>query len=289
MTCLLELLEYYPDSVNIVIEDLPEASSPGQWIFEVDTHEKLCQGGELDLHPLAVGNTPDETHKIVIERSETTDVFAMNELSLSMITRVPYHRPESKMFESVDSFYLRKVDKQEWRKICTAKHMEKHQWGEDGRLLLFRLTLSKIHPVDAHDIICVLSKLGYMDKLDRVALVFVTPCDFVQDFKCQRSIQLDQQDHPTPMQDIRRICAIARQTASVLTRYGVATIVQLKKKKKLDFYVAGKVKMREQKDKEAWKNAVTCWEKHGHALFAALHNSSVIKNISQFVCSLDDM
>ncbi|GMF65154.1 unnamed protein product [Phytophthora lilii] len=100
-SCLLTLFKNHHPNFKAMIEGLPEASSLGRWIFKVDAHEKLRQGGKLDLRPLPVNprDTPSRTQKVVIERTEITDVFAVNELSLSM-TRGPYHRLKSKAFES---------------------------------------------------------------------------------------------------------------------------------------------------------------------------------------------
>ncbi|GMF65155.1 unnamed protein product [Phytophthora lilii] len=123
-----------------------------------------------------------------------------------------------------------------------------------------------------------------MEKLDQVALVFITPRKFVQDFKRQHIIPLDE---PTLKHDIRRVRGIGPQTASVLECYGVDTLDHLKAE--LDLFVAGKLEMKDLEDEGAWKTAVTCWETHGQALHYVLHNNRAIEDISQFVCSFTDM
>ncbi|GMF10793.1 unnamed protein product [Phytophthora lilii] len=146
------------------------------------------------------------------------------------------------------------------------------------------MTTSKTQPVNADGIIFVLSKLGYLDKLDQVALVFVTPRDLVQQFRRQNIIPLDPL---TAQQNIRQTRGIGRQTASVLRRYEVDTIDQLKTN--LELYLNGQIEMKNPKHQRTWNYGMTCWKKHGQALHHVLHNNSVIKNISQFVCSVGDV
>ncbi|KAE9256974.1 hypothetical protein PF002_g1450 [Phytophthora fragariae] len=91
---------------------------------------------------------------------------------------------------------------------------------------------------------------------------------------------------PTGSESIKEIKGIGIGTASVLSKYEVFTIDQLEKK--IERYANKKVRMKDPEDKRAWDNAVKCWNDREVSIQYAMHNDTVA-DISQYVCSLDDM
>ncbi|KAE9043350.1 hypothetical protein PR002_g3378 [Phytophthora rubi] len=124
------------------------------------------------------------------------------------------------------------------------------------------------------------AKLGFLHKLDDV---FVVPKELLEKFRRQKIIPVST---PTGSESIKEIKGIGIGTASVLSKYEVFTIDQLEKK--IERYANKKVRMKDPEDKRAWDNAVKCWNDREVSIQYAMHNDTVA-DISQYVCSLDDM
>ncbi|RLN88087.1 hypothetical protein BBJ28_00020442 [Nothophytophthora sp. Chile5] len=102
--------------------------------------------------------------------------FTNESLSRSLVALGPYHKPKSKTWESIDAFYLPRKDVSAGQKVTVDEIVE---WNRENRLLLFQMTVSETHDVNASGIMHMLSKLDVLQSVksdpSRVALVFVVP------------------------------------------------------------------------------------------------------------------
>ncbi|KAE8963501.1 hypothetical protein PF005_g24560 [Phytophthora fragariae] len=123
-----------------------------------------------------------EESTLLIAKSNSPDEFDADTLSPSLVTSGPYHKPTTKKWESIDSFYLPKMNSAKPVRDRTAA-----KWSEtnNGPLILFQMTILKSHPVNASELVYVLSKLEFLERLEHVKLVFVVTDTLVGQFKRQ--------------------------------------------------------------------------------------------------------
>jgi hypothetical protein len=112
-------------------------------------HEALGRGRTLVLRLLpdkseATSSSEQDT-RVVIEESSTIDEFELTSLSSAASAREPYHKPLSQQFESIDAFYFPKMVSDNTE--VTAEALV--NWNAAHCLLLFQMTMSETHPVNA--------------------------------------------------------------------------------------------------------------------------------------------
>ncbi|KAG2829554.1 hypothetical protein PC116_g18179 [Phytophthora cactorum] len=130
--------------------------------------------------------------------------------------------------------------------------------------------------VNAWEVIGVLTKLHYLDKIDQVAFVFIVPRDLFHSFK-QQSIVSAKVFTSTWVDSIT---AFDRDTRETLSNYDVTSFAQLAEA--VNPYKRGEIRLLEVNDRCAWDNAVRCWEMHAKAVT----RNSAIEKILQFVCAI---
>ncbi|KAE8877118.1 hypothetical protein PF003_g38705 [Phytophthora fragariae] len=198
-----------------------------EWIFEYNSHEILRQGCELRVTSLPDGDiAPVEESTLLITRSNSPDEFDADTLSPSLVTSGPYHKPTAKKWESIDSFYLPKMNSD---KLVPDRTAAKWNKDTDGPLILFQMTISKSHRVNASGLVYVLSKLEFLERLEHVKLVFVVPKKLVGKVKRQ-PIDLVTAVGTDSVQAIK---GIGQVTSDLLNKYGINTIADLEREVKL--------------------------------------------------------
>ncbi|KAG2877504.1 hypothetical protein PC114_g23587 [Phytophthora cactorum] len=136
--------------------------------------------------------------------------------------------------------------------------------------------LATTRAVNAWEVIGVLTKLHYLDKIDQVAFVFIVPRDLFHSFK-QQSIVSAKVFTSTWVDSIT---AFDRDTRETLSNYDVTSFAQLAEA--VNPYKRGEIRLLEVNDRCAWDNAVRCWEMHAKAVT----RNSAIEKILQFVCAI---
>ncbi|KAG1713151.1 hypothetical protein DVH05_000874 [Phytophthora capsici] len=191
---MLKIVKGKRDDILQSLQDIPEGTALAGWTFEIGVHEKLARGCKLQLRPLpSKRSTPGSQdtstfEKLTIKEGET-DEFTLKDLSPVTATKGPYHKPKNKQFESIDGFYIPKmepgVDLEE-----TKQRLIEWNKKPENRLILVQATISESHPVNASGILDVLEKLGLKEAVkahpERVALVFIVPEPKVASYKRQK-------------------------------------------------------------------------------------------------------
>lgn len=207
------------------------------------------------------------------------DEFDISSLSLSSITRGPYHKPIAKNWESIDAFYLKTKDVPANRKMSKEEAVE---WNRAHRLLLFHMTVSKNHVANASGIINVVAKLGLMESVandpTRVALVFVVPKNLVASFKFQNIII----EPVIGTGNIDTIKGIGKGTAAMLRDvYKIQTIDELASA--VEKFRSKKLQVNPENEKY-WTRAMNSWDAHGQPQQDAKFGPAMAK-IPQYVCT----
>ncbi|KAE9185218.1 hypothetical protein PF004_g23423 [Phytophthora fragariae] len=150
--------------VELIIREIRDGAGLQGLLFEETTEDTL------------------EESTLLIAKSNSPDEFDADTLSPSLVTSGPYHKPTTKKWESIDSFYLPKMNSAKPVRDRTAA-----KWSEtnNGPLILFQMTILKSHPVNASELVYVLSKLEFLERLEHVKLVFVVTDTLVGQFKRQ--------------------------------------------------------------------------------------------------------
>lgn len=154
--------QHQMDQMKMMLKEIPEAVTFYGRIFEADVHQALSGHCALSVRALSEGSAFEPQDAIVIAKSDTVDEFDTCSLSIQMLTRGPYHKPRSGKLESIDSFYLPKISVNVGQKVIQSAVVE---WSNQYCLLLFEVTMSKTHPMNASGIIYLLSKLGLLKYL----------------------------------------------------------------------------------------------------------------------------
>ncbi|KAE8881514.1 hypothetical protein PF002_g25422 [Phytophthora fragariae] len=179
--------------VELIIREIRDGAGLQGLLFEETTED--TRNSLLHLEPLwdqkrcatiklassFVGGLMEES-TLLIAKSNSPDEFDADTLSPSLVTSGPYHKPTTKKWESIDSFYLPKMNSAKPVRDRTAA-----KWSEtnNGPLILFQMTILKSHPVNASELVYVLSKLEFLERLEHVKLVFVVTDTLVGQFKRQ--------------------------------------------------------------------------------------------------------
>ncbi|KAG3246957.1 hypothetical protein PI124_g8342 [Phytophthora idaei] len=143
-------------------------------------------------------------------------------------------------------------------------------------LLLFLMTLSETRAVNAWEVIGVLTKLHYLDKIDQVAFVVIVPRHLFYSFKQQSIVSAEVFTSTW----VDSITAFDRDTRETLSNYDVTSFAQLAEA--VNPNKRGEIRLLEVNDRCAWGNALRCWEMHAKAVT----RNSAIEKISQFVCAI---
>ncbi|KAE9070857.1 hypothetical protein PF010_g26105 [Phytophthora fragariae] len=141
------------------------------------------------------------------------------------------------------------------------------KWNKDndGPLILFQMTISMSHPVNTSELVYVLSKLEFLERLEHVKLVFVVPKKLVGRFKRQ-TIDLVT---AVGTDSVRKIRGIGRATSALLSQFGIRTINDLE----TEVNLRGNIKKQKTTNKtkeptlkdadpERWDQIVELWEQH---------------------------
>ncbi|KAE9276225.1 hypothetical protein PR003_g29121 [Phytophthora rubi] len=176
--------------VELIIREIRDGAGLQGLLFEETTED--TRNSLLHLEPLwdqkrcatiklAYSFVVRESTLLIAE-SNKTDEFDADTLSPSLVSSGPYHKPTTKKWESIDSLYLPKMNSAKPVRDRTAA-----KWSEtnNGPLILFQMTILKSHPVNASELVYVLSKLEFLERLEHVKLVFVVPDTLVGQFKRQ--------------------------------------------------------------------------------------------------------
>lgn len=135
------------------------------WLFEGYAHEKLLEGVDLPMKGLNVQATASS-----LKLDETVGNYTKFKLAdVERIFEDAYRNPGSSTLRSVDSYYL----------------------TNSGVLWLFQMTRNVDHKINAEGILELLEKLGKLDDMDSVNLVFVVPFDVSERFPEQSFKLLD--------------------------------------------------------------------------------------------------
>ncbi|KAE9284530.1 hypothetical protein PR003_g26827, partial [Phytophthora rubi] len=203
-----------------------------------------------------------EESTILITKSNRMDEFDADTLSPSLVTSGPYHKPTAKTWESIDSFYLPKMNSD---KLVPDRTAAKWNKDNDGPLILFQMTILKSHPVNASELVSVLSKLEFLERLEHVKLVFVVPKKLVGKFKRQTIVLVT----AVGTDSVREIRGIGRATSALLSEFGIRTIADLETEVNLRENVKKQKTMTKTKaptlkdaDPERWDQIVRLWEQH---------------------------
>ncbi|KAE9061875.1 hypothetical protein PF010_g29647 [Phytophthora fragariae] len=234
-----------------------------EWIFESNSHETLRQDCWFRVTSFPEGDiAPVEESTLLIAKSKRTDEFDADTLSPSLVTSGPYHKPTAKTWESIDSFYLPKMSSDKPVPDRTAAKWNKEN---DGPLILFQMTILKSHPVNASELVYVLSKLEFLERLEHVKLVFVVPNKLVGKFKRQSIVLVT----AVGTDSVREIRGIGRATSALLSEFGIRTIADLETEvnlcenvKKQKTTNNTKVPTLKDADPERWDQIVKLWEQH---------------------------
>ncbi|KAE9064515.1 hypothetical protein PF010_g28579 [Phytophthora fragariae] len=141
------------------------------------------------------------------------------------------------------------------------------KWNKDtdGPLILFQMTISKSHRVNASGLVYVLSKLEFLERLEHVKLVFVVPKKLVGMVKRQ-PINLVTAVGTDSVQAIK---GIGQVTSDLLNKYGINAINDLE----TEVNLRGNIKKQKTTNKtkeptlkdadpERWDQIVELWEQH---------------------------
>ncbi|KAG3146110.1 hypothetical protein PC128_g24083 [Phytophthora cactorum] len=170
-----------------------------------------------------------------------------------------------------DYFYVRDCYDDYYHIILTdlLKIKKREAW-------ILATVFDETRAVNAWEVIGVLTKLHYLDKIDQVAFVFIVPRDLFHSFK-QQSIVSAKVFTSTWVDSIT---AFDRDTRETLSNYDVTSFAQLAEA--VNPYKRGEIRLLEVNDRCAWDNAVRCWEMHAKAVT----RNSAIEKILQFVCAI---
>ncbi|KAG7376164.1 hypothetical protein PHYPSEUDO_014143 [Phytophthora pseudosyringae] len=219
---MLSVAKNTREGLRTALDGIPQGASLVGWIFETGAHEGLQRGCKLQARLLQDNDIPgnSDINDVQLEQmfeiaaSPQPDEFKLKDLSPAAAMRGPYHKPESDQFESIDGFYLPKMDSTE----VTAPELV--TWNTSNRLILFQMTISKTHPVNASGIISVLKKLGLLKAVKsnpkQAALVFVVPENIVAGYKRQKITA-----EATESDSRQKITAEATESDSVLSVKGI--------------------------------------------------------------------
>ncbi|KAG7390842.1 hypothetical protein PHYPSEUDO_006664 [Phytophthora pseudosyringae] len=226
---MLEGVENDRDRLRTELKGIPQGASLRGWLFETGVHEGLQRGCKLQARLLQDNDTPGNSdindvqleQTFEIAESPQPDEFKLKDLSPAAAMRGPYHKPESDQFESIDGFYLPKMDSTE----VTAPQLV--VWNAINLLILFQITISKTHPVNASGIISVLKKLGLLKAVKsnprQAALLFVVPEDIAACYKRQEIVPEATEDGP-----VLAVKGIGPQAVKKLAKFNIHTIKELK-------------------------------------------------------------
>ncbi|KAG7375844.1 hypothetical protein PHYPSEUDO_015129 [Phytophthora pseudosyringae] len=118
---MLRGVENNREKLRTALKGIPQGASLRGWLLETGVHEGLQRGCELKARLLqdngTTGNSDNSDDQLQqtfqIAESHQPDEFKLKDLSPAAATRGPYHKPESDQFESIDGFYLPKMDSTE--------------------------------------------------------------------------------------------------------------------------------------------------------------------------------
>ncbi|RLN51529.1 hypothetical protein BBJ28_00027008, partial [Nothophytophthora sp. Chile5] len=276
------------ESLRKLLRGLPEAASLHEWLFKVESHDALRQGRQLRARLLPLpeatavnDNTAPQMDVFDIARTNKVDEFNNESLSRSLVALGPYHKPKSKTWESIDAFYLPRKDVPLGQTVTVDEVVE---WNRENRLLLFQMTVSETHDVNASGIMHMLSKLDLLQSVksdpSRVALVFVVPKDLVDSYVRQTIVTVA----TAGTESIREIKGIGDTTAGILEqKYGIRTIDELQVA--VERYDGGELTLHDG-DRRLWTLASTSLKKHG-PLSDPAYGDAMAK-IPQYVCSWEE-
>jgi hypothetical protein len=242
--------------------EMETAASLSGWIFEINSYETLRQGCELRVTSLPEDGSAPVEISIPIAASNITD--DVDTLSPSLVTYGPYHKPKAKAWESIDSLYLPKMDK-------PVSDMPAAKWNKanDGPLILFQMTISRRHPVNASGLVYVLSKLEFLERMEHVELVFVVPSELVGTFKRQPIVLVT----AVGTDSVRSVRGVGQATSVLLSKYGIKTIDELgeamnppklskkQKKQRKKRKTAAKSTLQDEHPRR-WAQIVKLWKQH---------------------------
>lgn len=135
------------------------------WLFEGYAHKKLLEGVNLRMKGLNVQATAT-----LLKLDETVgNYIKLRMADMERIFEDAYPNPDSSTLRSVDAYYL----------------------TNSGILYLFQMTRNVDHKINAEGILELLEKLGKLDDMDSVNLVFVVPSDIGERFPEQSFKLLD--------------------------------------------------------------------------------------------------
>ncbi|KAG7376474.1 hypothetical protein PHYPSEUDO_013319 [Phytophthora pseudosyringae] len=226
---MLEGVENDRDRLRTELKGISQAAPLLGWLFETDVHEGLQRGCTLKArllqHNDTTGKSDNSDDKLQqtfqIAESPQPDVVKLKDLSPAAATRGPYHKLDLDQFESISGFYLPKMDSTE----VTAPALV--VWNATNLLILFQMTISKSHPMNASGIISVLKKLGLVKAVksnpNQAALVFVVPEDIGAGYKRQKITPEATEDD-----SVLNVDGIGPQAREKLAKLGIDTIKGLK-------------------------------------------------------------
>ncbi|RLN38134.1 hypothetical protein BBJ28_00024200 [Nothophytophthora sp. Chile5] len=273
------------ESLRKFLRGVPEAVSLHEWLFEIESHDALRKARVLEARVLPVpeatavnDSTAPQTERFDIARTDTVDEFTNKSLSRSLVALGSYHKPKSKTWESIDAFYLPRKDVPAGQTVTVDEIAE---WNKENRLLLFQMTVSETHAVNASGIMHVLRKLDLLQSVksdpSRVALLFVIPKDLVDSYVRQTIVTVA----TAGTESTRAIKGIGDITAGMLEQqYGIRTIDELHVA--VEKYDGGEFTIHDG-DITLWKLASTSLKKHG-PLSDPAYGDAMAK-IPQYVCS----
>ncbi|TMW69789.1 hypothetical protein Poli38472_001945 [Pythium oligandrum] len=284
---MLALMRNDRERMKDTFSDVPQAGALLGHIFNQDTHEAFRHARTVEARLLTrVGKLRPPVNmanvRFTIDASYLVDVFDITDLSPSALMHGPYHKPKTKKCESIDSFYMEKIpsrDGQANRRVTKARVVE---WNATHRLLLFPITVSNTHDVNASEIIKILDKLELLEAvaedLSRVALAFVVPRRLVGTYKGQNVVTVEP---PGGDDSVGLIKNIGPQRVAMLMSYGIRTVDDLGAR--IDAYRRGDF-VPNQLDTANWLQAMKSWITHGQRQRDEQYGP-VVAQIPQYVCT----
>ncbi|EGZ26623.1 hypothetical protein PHYSODRAFT_468341, partial [Phytophthora sojae] len=216
---LLQVTKGRINDVKLMLMVVPEVVSLYGWVFEGSAHAILQGGLKMSARPLAAAGA----QKTVFTISSTAGsaVFKTEALAPSLLTSSgPYHKPKSKILDSIDGFYFSK-------EVAKLTGELRGEYMEKEPILLFQMSVPKVHPMRASGIIYVLRKLGLLETVEenhkRAAIIFLHPAAHASAFQRQKIIVSG--GSPRSIEEARGIGPLTQKT---LAMYGVKTVEELK-------------------------------------------------------------
>jgi hypothetical protein len=146
------------------LEGAGRASAFAGWLFENYAHERFLKGGSFDIRSLS---DPYETQSLEVGPNIGHYKEFENDLTLEMVFHNIYHMPKSQSFRSIDAFIKR----------------------TDSSLLLFQITRSARHPINAAGLVELFYRLDMLDVIrerpSTALFIFVVPAGMGPNFKIQ--------------------------------------------------------------------------------------------------------